>query len=306
MVIASRRSRLARIQAELIGEAYAQLRPDIDVQYRWVDTGAEGEDDPSFEEAADKERFVRAVEKAVLDGDADLAVHSFKDVPVVQRAETKGLVVIAVPPRADSRDCLIGQSGATDIEHLAQGATVGTSSPRRAAQLLRLRPDLNVQSIRGNVETRLSLVTEQHRYDATLLAAAGLLRLGLDDYAAETLDPTLVLPAPGQGALAVQCRADDHATVRRCLPLNDAASAAAVHAERQVVAALRGGCHQPIGALFETDGDQVSLHARVLSPDGRRCVEAVESAPPDQDRKLVECVVASLRDGGAQDVLQVD
>ncbi len=306
MVIASRRSPLAQVQAELIGDAYAQYRPDIEVRYRWVEGGADGDGDPSLEETTDKDRFVRGVETLVLNGSADLAVHSYKDVPITPRADAKGLVVIAVPQRADSRDCLIGPSGPMDIDSLPQGATVGTSSPRRAAQLLRLRPDLSVQKIAGNVQTRLRLVTEQHRYDATVLAVAGLQRLGLDEFTGAPLDPTVMLPAAGQGALAVQCRADDHATVRRCLPLNDAASAAAVNAERRVVAALGGGCHHPIGAHFQTDGDRVRLHARVLSPDGRRCAEAVESAPPEQDRKLVERVVASLRERGAREVLGSD
>lgn len=305
MVIATRRSPLAKVQAELIGDAYAQFRPDIDVLYRSVDDGTDGDHDPSREEASDKDRFVRAVEKLVLDGSADLAVHSYKDVPIMVRADAKGLVVIAVPPRGDSRDCLIGQNGPMGIGSLPQSATVGTSSPRRAAQLLRLRPDLNVRTIAGNVQTRLRLVTEQRRYDATVLAAAGLQRLGLDEYAATPLESTVMLPAAGQGALAVQCRADDHATVRRCLPLNDAASAAAVNAERQVVTALGGGCHQPIAAHFQADGDRVQLHARVLSMDGSRCVEAVETAPPEQDRKLVDRVVAALRDRGACDLLSL-
>ncbi|MDP6059737.1 MAG: hydroxymethylbilane synthase, partial [Pirellulaceae bacterium] len=183
------------------------------------------------------------------------------------------------------------------------GASVGSASPRRTAQLLRVRPDLDVRMIRGNVETRLNKVVQQGQFDATLLAMAGLARLGLDDYAHSPLNMDLMLPAAGQGALAVQCRANDHDTIRQCLPLNDATSAAVVHGERQVVAALRGDCHSPIAVLLEPIGEQIRLRTRVLSSDGRQCIDDDQRAPLEQLHQLVSRGVEALVAAGADQLL---
>ncbi len=275
------------------------------VQYVWLISEGDRQMDRALGATEGKALFSRAVEQALLDEQADLAVHSLKDLPAVQDPKAKtGLVIAAVPPRADVHDCLIGWDGPIKLDRLQTGATLGTASPRRSAQMRRLRPDLNVQLIRGNVQSRLANVVEHHQYDATLLAAAGLQRLGLDQYAADPLDTHTMLPAAGQGALAVQCRGDDHSTIRRCLLLNDATTAMAVHDERRVVAELGGDCHSPIAVLIETGSTEVRLKARVLSQDGRQCVEADESVPLAEADGLVDRALEGLRERGAEAVLR--
>lgn len=211
--------------------------------------------------------------------------------------------MVAVPPRADVRDCLIGPSGPMTIDRLALQAVVGTSSGRRAAQLRQVRPDLAVRPVRGNVHTRLQKVADGEAFDAVMLAAAGLERLGLHELAADPLSPDQILPAAGQGALAVQCRADDHDAIRLCLPLNDAPTAAAVHAERQVVAALGADCLSPVGVLGQTAEDQLELTARVLSLDGRTCLAAQAAGRADRTGRLVKELVKRLVDAGAYRIL---
>lgn len=327
IVIASRRSRLARAQAELVGAALGRLHAGIEVRYEWIES--EGDRDPraSLADSGGKGLFVRAIEQALLAGRADIAVHSLKDLPT---QATAGLTIAAIPARAEVRDCLITRSGAQRVEDLPHGAVLGTSGPRRAAQVRRLRPDVVVKPMRGNVETRLAKVLgagdadgahgngnsngngEPHGlgegFDATLLAAAGLRRAGLGPHAAVMLDVAVVLPAAGQGALAIQCRQDDHVSITRCLPLNDATTAACVHAERAVVAALQGDCHSPIAVYAqrrqEGKGERYLLRARVLSPDGVVCLEAEAEATPRMLTKAARGVADDLLGRGAAEVMR--
>ncbi|MFA9479216.1 hydroxymethylbilane synthase [Phycisphaerales bacterium AB-hyl4] len=307
IVIASRRSRLARIQAELVGKALSKLHPRLEIEYRWIDSEGDLHTGPSLAEVGGKGLFTRSLEKAVLAGEADLAVHSLKDMPAV---DTPGLALAAVPPRADVRDCLITREGAGGLAGMPAGAVVGTSSPRRAAQVLRARPDVRIQLIRGNVDTRLRKVLDvsgEHgpSYDATLLAVAGLLRMGLREHVTQPIDVDEVLPAAGQGALGIQCRSDDHVTLTRCLPLNDSTIATAVHAERQVVAGLNGNCHSPISVLCQavppqskskrnTDSHWYRLRARVMSSDGQTVLATDETASPKELRRVVAQTVDAL------------
>ncbi len=306
--ITSRKSELAQVQARWVGDTLSRLHPGLAIEYQWV--ASDGDNPANAWNARPgpqgfKGLFTRAVERYVLDKRCDLAVHSLKDLPT---EETQGLRLAAVPVRADARDCLIARGGITRLEDLPKSATVGTSSPRRAAQLRRLRPDVKIVPLRGNIETRLRKVLEEGVCDATLLAAAGLDRAGLGAHAAHRLDPSIMLPAAGQGALAIQCGFDDHATLIRCLPLNHAVTAAGVHAERQVVAALEGDCHSPIGVLAEPAevGGQAGyrLRARVLSPDGSTCLEADDADTVKGLRRLVQRITASLLDQGAGRVLR--
>jgi len=307
LIIAARGSPLARVQAESIGRFHGELDPAVEIQYRWIETAQvhidqDDQDGQDNRESA-KDVFVRGVEEAVLTQSADVAVHSLKDLPVTTRPDARRLIVIAVPPRADARDCLVGHHGPVPLDQLPHGATVGTSSPRRKAQLLRRRGDLQIAGIDGNVQTRLSRVQQQREFDATVLAVAGLQRLGLGHLADGPLSVEAMAPAAGQGALALQCRADDHTTIRRCLQLNDATSAAAVHAERQIVLALGADCRHPLGVYVAIDGDEVELTARVLSPDGRDCVDVIESGEVEQLPRLVNGVIKSLRGQGAEQML---
>lgn len=325
IVIASRRSRLARIQAEMVGRALARLHPQVEVHYRWIESEGDRHDGVMLAEHGGKGLFTSALEDALLGGDADLAVHSLKDLPAVDRP---GLAIAAIPTRADARDCLISRGGAATIDELPAAAVVGTASPRRAAQLLRVRPDLQVQLLRGNVDTRLRKVLDQDgaaapgapgpgsvHYDATLLAAAGLTRLGLEEHLRYPIDIETVLPAACQGALAIQCRADDHVTLTRCLPLNDPTTAMAVHAERAIVAGLNADCHSPVAVLGEpvkldphsvkrnADAHWFRLRVRVLSTDGSTCLEADERCKTRELRRLVKQIVRDLTDRGARQIL---
>lgn len=311
IVIAARRSPLARVQAEMVGRALSRLHPKIEVLYKWIESQGDLAVDHSLADCGGKGLFTKDVEKLVLSGEADLAVHSLKDLPA---GDTTGLVLAAVPRRADMRDCLITPDGLSSIQDLPQGAVVGTSSPRRAAQLLRLRPDLKIDLLRGNVQTRLDRVLNPQggkRYDATLLAFAGLSRLGMSEHLSSPIPVDEVLPSACQGALAVQCRANDHVTLTRCLPLNNPEAATAVHAERQVVSGLGGDCHSPIAVLAEqskeppvpakrnADAHWFRLRVRVLSGDGSQCLEIDEQVKTKDLRRLVKRAIKDLTDRGA-------
>lgn len=312
IVIASRRSQLARTQAEVVGRALARLHPNVQVQYRWIESQGDRIQNHALASVGGKGLFTQSLEVALLKNEADLAVHSLKDLP---SRDTPGLALAAVPRRADVRDCLITAEPDATLETLRQGAVIGTSSPRRAAQAQRLRADLRIHLIRGNVDTRLQKVLDPGQgphYDATLLAAAGLGRMGLKELACRTVATEQVLPAACQGALALQCRADDHVTLTRCLPLNDLVTATAVHAEREIIASLHADCHSPIAVLCEPvtdtqppagDGQRFRLRVRVLSHDGKTCLEADEQAPAKELRRLIKRVVADLVQRDAPHVL---
>lgn len=315
ILIASRKSPLARIQAEMVGRGLARLNPHLEVRYVWIESEGDRVQTGPLAAVGGKGLFTKAVERVVLAGDADIAVHSMKDMPADEA--TPGLQIAAVPKRADVRDALIGKAGPTTIDELAQGANVGTSSPRRAAQLRRLRPDLSLHVIRGNVGTRIEKVMgEMPLHDATLLAVAGLKRLGLSEHTSKPLEVETMLPAASQGALGIQCRRDDHVSLTRLLPLNDPATSTAIHAERGVVAGLGADCHSPIAVLAEqvdpaqtqakrnADSHWFRLQARVLSPDGSTMLEADEQCKTRDLRRMVKDVVKGLADQGAADLLR--
>lgn len=219
--------------------------------------------------------FVTAVRDALLDNRIDVAVHSFKDLPTAA-PDDLGVRVAAVPPRADPADVLCAEVA---LAELPDGARVGTGSPRRAAQLLRLRPDLTVLPVRGNVDTRLDLVTSR-LMDGVVLAHAGLARLGRIDAACHAFSPEEMLPAPAQGALAVECRSDlaDDRLVAALDGLDDPASRAAAMAERALLSTLEAGCAAPVGALATMGDGRIVLRARVIAADGSAAVEATRDA----------------------------
>lgn len=308
IVIASRRSPLAKAQATAVGNALARLHPQVSVEYRWMESEADLAPQASLSTMGGKGLFARTIEQALLAGQADLAVHSLKDLPAVPSADAAGLTIAAVPTRADVRDGLITTSpDITTIAQLPHGAAVGTASPRRSAQLLRLRPDLQIELIRGNVQTRLEKVTQENQFQATLLALAGLRRAGLlKKSGAHPLTLEDMLPAAGQGALALQCRSDDHVTISRCLPLNDAVSSTAVHAERAIVASLQGDCHSPIAVLVRQIQSKAEVWVRVLSRDGSQCIELREQTPVRSLGKLTKKIIASLDAQGARALLHAN
>ena len=303
IVIASRRSALACAQAQAAGAALGRLFPNVDVTYRWIESEGDRKTDAPLAAEGGKGLFTGAVEDALLSEEADLAIHSLKDLPA---RDTRGLTLAAIPRRGDVRDALIALE-ADSIDQLPHAAVVGTSSPRRAAQLLRIRPDLRIEPFRGNVDTRLRKVFEDRVVDATLLAMAGLHRSGFRQHATKPIDPTVVLPAAGQGALAVQCRTDDHVTISRCLPLNHLASSAATHLERMVIAALGADCHSAVAVLAQPDTDDpdsLTVRARVFSPDGRSCIECDGRDHAGELAKLGRRIVTELRARGAENLLR--
>ena len=307
IVIVSRRSPLAQRQAELIGRTLGRLNPHVAVEYRWIESEGDQLSHRALNGPGGKGLFVRAIEKALLAGQADIAVHSLKDLPAGE--QTLGLIITAITRRADARDCLVANDGKHSIDQLAQGATVGTSSPRRAAQLLSLRNDLNIQPIHGNIQTRIAKVVLEGQFDATLVAVAALDRTGIHEPSAHPLAPSVMLPAAGQGALAVQCRVDDHVSIRRCLPINEPVTAAAVSAERDVVAGLEGDCHSAIGVYVEPVGDGgvdgFRMRAKVLADDGSRCVELDQTMSVQELSKFTKRAIADLIARGARQVLAV-
>lgn len=260
MRIATRRSALARAQTAWVARALAAAHPGLGVTL--VEVTSAGDADPAtpVTDLPQVGAFTKALQDALLDGRADLAVHSLKDLPT---AETPGLVIAAVPSREDPRDALVSRSGAT-LGALRPGARVGTGSPRRAQQILAVRPDVDVADIRGNVDTRLTKVRDGS-YEAAVLALAGLRRLGREAEACEVLD---FLPAPGQGALALECRAGDAGTAGLVAALHDADAGDAVAAERAWLGATGAGCRTSAAAhAVLLDGGVLRLRWFL---DGRR------------------------------------
>jgi hydroxymethylbilane synthase len=277
--LGTRRSALATAQSELVADA---VRTATGREVELVPVTTEGDVSRApLSTIGGTGVFVSALRDALLIGEIDLAVHSLKDLPTTELPE---LELVAVPERADARDALVARDGHT-LDSLPAGATVGTGSPRRAAQLKVYRPDLDVVDIRGNVDTRLGLVASGS-VDAVVLAKAGLERLGRLDAVSATIDPSVMLPAPGQGALALEvvkdlAGDDRHAPLRQ---LDDPASRAAVTAERAVLAALEAGCSAPVGALGTVSElgfsePELTLEALVASPDGSSVARMSITAP---------------------------
>ncbi|MCW5750434.1 MAG: hydroxymethylbilane synthase [Alphaproteobacteria bacterium] len=278
--IGTRGSPLALAQAEearrRLREAHAGL-VDAELEIVVIRTTGDRIQDRALAEAGGKGLFTKELEEALFDGRIDLAVHSMKDVPTFLPA---GLSVAAILPREDVRDALIAP-GVAAIGALAPGARVGTASLRRQAQLLHRRPDLQVATLRGNVQTRLARLAEG-RFDATLLALAGLRRLGLADRASAVIPTEEMLPAVAQGAIGLECREADARTRRLLAPLAHRESEVCVAAERALLAALDGSCRTPIAALAEILPDgRLRLRAEILRPDGSEVVACERAGPAD-------------------------
>jgi hydroxymethylbilane synthase len=240
--------------------------------------------------------FIKELEEALLEETIDLAVHSVKDIPTDTPSR---LSFPAVCRRDDVRDCLVG----TTLASLRQGARVGTGSLRRQAQLLHLRPDLDIRDLRGNVDTRLRKV-ESGEYEAIMLSKAGLDRLGLSQRISEVLSPEVCMPAVGQGAIAVECRLKDTEAADIVAPLDDAETRTAIIAERALLGAVQGGCQVPLGAWARMERGELVLEACVCSADGVQYVKQRATAPPDQAAQLGEHIARLLIEAGAQAILE--
>ncbi len=293
--IGTRTSRLARWQTEHVIARLSAAWPQLTcITVPFVTKGDKTLDKP-LPEIGGKGLFTAELEAALNAGEIDLAVHSLKDLPV---DDAPGLTIGAIPGRADVRDVLVTADG-LGLATLPAGAVVGTSSVRRRAQLLACRPDLDIQSIRGNVETRIRKVVEEHGYAATVLAMAGLERLSLVEHASELLDLDRMLPAPGQGALAVQCRHGDETTRTLLAAIEIAETRACVTAERAFLRALGGGCSAPIAAYATVDGDGLlTLNGLVGAADGSRVLR-VDGSGRDPHALGAELAADALAQGAA-------
>lgn len=298
--ISSRGSPLALWQANAVRDALIAADPELRVEITVVRTTGDRITDAPLSRIGDRGLFTKEVDAAILGGDAEIAVHSLKDLPTTI---TAGLALVAVTTREDPRDVLITREGEpATIDSLATGARVGTSSLRRRAQLRSIRPDLRVDDLRGNLNTRLTRLDEG-AYDGILLAAAGVIRLGWRERISEWLEPDRWLPAVGQGALAVVARADDARTAERLSGLHDVTTGCAVAAERALLRELEGGCQIPVGALATVDGDMMRLAGLVADLDGTRVLRHQMDGPMADAEALGQQVAAALRDKGAQSIL---
>ena len=296
--IATRASRLALWQANYIAKLLRKAAPDRAVEIVHISTA--GDRDKGGQGV-----FTREVQHAVLDGRTDLAVHSLKDLPTESAG---GLVLAAVPKRAAMFDVLVlpqhadAQSG---LDSLSEAARVGTGSPRRRAQLLHLRDDLQLLEVRGNVETRIKKL-DVGQYDSLVLAEAGLRRLGLQSRISAVLRPPMMYPAVGQGTLGLECRTEDEELRSLLQRIGDPITQSAITAERSLLAALRAGCHAPVGVETTVAGDQLTLEAVVLSSDGRERLTATGTLAAYQAEMLGKQLAADLQRQGAGVLINPD
>ena len=298
LIFATRPSALARWQTQWVMNALQDAHPGLTCEEKVITTQGDKIIDKPLPEIGGKGLFTQELESELLSGAVHCAVHSLKDLPVENPA---GLTVGCIPIRAEVRDAWISANGYT-LETLPPGSVIGTSSLRRAAQILSTRPDVSNASLRGNVDTRLRKALDG-QYDAIILAGAGLTRLGLDSHVTQWLPLNVMLPAPGQGALAVQCRADDEEILSLLSVLEDASTRAAVTAERQFLLGLGGGCAVPVAAYADVSRDtlDISLTGLVASTDGKQIIKVAGSGnePINLGKQLAQEAIAQ----GANEIL---
>ena len=296
--IATRKSRLALWQAEYVAARLRELHPGVAVNLVPMSTKGDEILDRSLAKIGGKGLFIKELERALEDGEADLAVHSMKDVP----AELPpGLCIPATLERADPWDAFV--SNAFDsLDDLPKGARLGTSSLRRQCQLKRYRPDLDVVPLRGNLDTRLKRLDDRE-LDAIILAAAGLQRLGLEQRIRAVLEPTLCLPAVAQGVLGLECREDDHVVIEKLEPLNHAVTGQLVAAERAFSATLGGSCQSPIAGFAELNGEELNLRGLAGEPDGSRIWSGEARGAPSSGGELGRELAQRLLGEGVAELL---
>jgi hydroxymethylbilane synthase len=301
LIFATRPSALARWQTQWVINALQKIHPNLRCEEKIITTQGDKILDKPLPEIGGKGLFTQELESELLNGYVHCAVHSLKDLPV---ENSTGLTVGCIPARAEVRDVLISNNGYT-LATLPKNASVGTSSLRRAAQIRALRQDVKTVSLRGNVDTRIRKALEG-QHDAIILAGAGLTRLGLDKHVTEWLPLEVMLPAPGQGALAVQCRADDQTTLRLLAALEDESTRKAVTAERAFLSGLGGGCAVPVAAYGEIKSQTskvVRLTGLVISEDGKKIVKVTgqDTDPLKLGNELAQQAMAQ----GANEILAV-
>lgn len=298
LVIGTRASALARWQTDWVADGLRRAWPEVQCKQRVISTHGDRSQSAGLPlpEIGGKGLFTEELETALRQGEIDLAVHSLKDLPI---DDAPGVSLGAITAREDARDVLIARESVT-LSQLPRGARVGTSSLRRSAQLLAARPDLDLLPLRGNVDTRIQKAMRGD-YDAIVLAAAGVRRLGLARHITEYLPFEIMLPAPGQGALAVQCRASDEAVVGFLHPLDHGPTRAAVTAERAFLQALGGGCSAPVAAYALTTNGSIRMDGLVAAPDGQRVIRVAGHGhgPADLGAELAQAALGQ----GARELL---
>jgi hydroxymethylbilane synthase len=304
VVIGTRGSKLALWQAEWVKSELLKLNPDLAIELNKIKTTGDKILDVPLAKVGGKGLFVKEIEEAMLRDEADLAVHSMKDVPT---DFPKGLHLAVICKREDPRDAFIApiQNSKFKIQNfksLPKGATVGTSSLRRSCQLLSIRPDLKIEQLRGNLDTRLRKLDEG-QFDAIILAAAGVKRLGWDERITETLEPEVSLPAIGQGAIGIECRVDDDFINKLISPLNHSETSVCVRAERACLKKLEGGCQVPIAAYATLNSDKLSMDGLVGSVSGDRIIKShIEGSPKDAESLGIK-LAEDLLSKGAKEIL---
>ncbi len=299
LVAGTRGSRLALAQTELTLQALRDVHPRLQFELREIRTEGDRRPDASLATIGGQGVFVKELEAALLRREIDIAIHSLKDVPAQPAA---GLTLACFPQRGDARDALVTPDGRT-LAELPPGARIGTGSSRRAVQLRQLRPDIEIADIRGNVDTRIRKVDEG-QYDATVLAVAGLERLGLRERAAEVFAADAMIPAAGQGALVLQVRADDKETADLLLPIDHADTRRACQAERAFLARLGGGCRLPFGALAEVDGEELRIRGFISDAQGDRTFRANASGSAAEAAATGTRLAEQLLDQGAAEFVE--
>ncbi len=297
--IATRQSPLALWQAQYVQQRLMAAHPGLQVELLPMVTKGDVILDTPLAKVGGKGLFVKELELAMLEGRADLAVHSMKDVPI---DFPEGLGLVTICEREDPRDAFVSNRY-NSVDELPQGAVVGTSSLRRQCQLSARRPDLVIRSLRGNVGTRLGKL-DAGEYDAIILAAAGLKRLGLEDRIRQAMPAEISLPAVGQGAVGIECRIDDEQLITLLQALNHDDTAVCVRAERAMNTRLEGGCQVPIGSFAVLEDDQLWLRGLVGSPDGSQMVVGERRGPRDHAETMGISLAEELLDGGARDILR--
>jgi hydroxymethylbilane synthase len=297
--IATRKSPLALWQAHYVKDALIAAHPGLEVELVTMVTKGDIILDTPLAKVGGKGLFVKELEVAMLEGRADLAVHSMKDVPV---DFPEGLGLVTICEREDPRDAFVSNTY-NHIDELPQGASVGTCSLRRQCQLKERRPDLNIKELRGNVGTRLGKL-DNGDYDAIILAAAGLKRLHLEDRIKSFIEPEVSLPAVGQGAVGIECRLDDDRLIKLLEPLNHLDTADRVKCERAMNLTLQGGCQVPIGSYSVLDGNDIWLRALVGEPDGSEMVRGDIKGPREEAETLGVTLANQLLEQGAKEILE--
>ena len=300
LTVATRRGKLAIAQTEVVISVLRKIYPDIQIKIRQISTRGDWDKRTVLWKLKQSGFFTSLVEDALLAGKADFAVHSFKDLPTQQREE---LTIAAVCDRQFAEDCLISAKPISSIEELPEAAKIGTSSLRRTVQIKRLRGDLRVLPIRGNVPTRIKKL-EKGEFDAVILARAGVERLGLADRISFCFDPARFIPAPAQGALAVQTRIDDEDLRKQVSAIDDNEARTATFAERKVLARMQCGCHAPAGAFAKIAGDNIEIIAFISDLQGENFISRQLTGPADDVDNLAEKLASDLLSSGGREILE--